>query len=217
MPTQQFTQCPECTHSIPVDPQYGQWCEKCNWNVLPEPNTKLSRIDKIYDHLGKKLSGRIYHQLSKKPDFKIRLGFLRLFAFLFAVFVNSITVVLFTTGLYLMFTFWPNILVVMAGAFCVTASYFLLPARFKKPDNIVSKSEFPTLYAIMDMIAKKSKAKPLKGIVVNGDFNASIMQFGLKREAYMTIGLPLYYVLEPRELFGILSHEMGHCVNKDPT
>ncbi|WP_328329138.1 hypothetical protein OHA70_05280 [Kribbella sp. NBC_00382] len=38
MPTDAaLTYCPQCGHQLPSDPRYVTWCDRCDWNVDPNP------------------------------------------------------------------------------------------------------------------------------------------------------------------------------------
>ena len=58
-------------------------------------------------------------------------------------------------------------------------------------------------------------------VLLNHDFNASVTQvprlgiFGWHR-TYLTLGLPLMYGLEPRQLDAVLAHEFGHLSGAHP-
>jgi Zn-dependent protease with chaperone function len=51
---------------------------------------------------------------------------------------------------------------------------------------------------------------------IDEQFNASFATVGWRRRRELTIGLPLWSVLEPDEQVALLGHELGHCVTGDP-
>jgi heat shock protein HtpX len=54
-------------------------------------------------------------------------------------------------------------------------------------------------------------------IVLDDGFNASFARRGWRRKDVLTIGLPLFEILEPQERVALLSHEIAHGANGDPT
>ena len=67
--TNQTRICPKCGAVISVYRDYVTWCEKCNWNLLTNKNTKRRNpLDKLYDGLGKKRAKYLFELLSKNKD-----------------------------------------------------------------------------------------------------------------------------------------------------
>src|SRR5262249_31700201 len=47
------------------------------------------------------------------------------------------------------------------------------------------------------------------------EYNAAITKVGLKRKTYLTIGVPIWFVLDDQERIALLAHELAHAANND--
>ena len=79
----------------------------------------------------------------------------------------------------------------------------------------LNRSEFPKLFNLIDEITNQLKVPILKIVVLNEEFNASVVQvsklgiFGWY-ENYLTLGIPLMASLSDDEFRSVLVHEIGH-------
>lgn len=81
--------------------------------------------------------------------------------------------------------------------------------------EILNRSQFPELFAMLDELTAKLKAPQLQNVLLTTKFNASVVQaprFGIfgSYDNYLTLGLPLMTVLSCEELRAVLAHELGH-------
>jgi Zn-dependent protease with chaperone function len=88
--------------------------------------------------------------------------------------------------------------------------------RFGAPDGIeVRRSEAPELFARIEGLRTRLRAKRFHHVLITNDFNAAVVQrpllgiFGWHTN-YLLIGLPLMKSLTPAQLEAVLAHEFGH-------
>ncbi|ELS33787.1 MULTISPECIES: M48 family metallopeptidase [Pseudanabaena] len=92
--------------------------------------------------------------------------------------------------------------------------------NFPKPTGIeLEREQFPSLFKVLDELRRAEKAPQLDHVILNREFNASVMQvprLGILgwNENYLTIGLPLMQALSAEQFRAILAHEFGHLSNK---
>ena len=98
----------------------------------------------------------------------------------------------------------------------LSLAWLLRPRLGSVPKGGLDPNEFPLLYDLMNRICDRVGSKRVSKIIVDEDFNASIGQFGWRREAVLWIGLPLWTILSPEERIGVLAHEAAHGANGDP-
>ncbi|MBI1906058.1 MAG: M48 family metalloprotease [Rhodocyclales bacterium] len=79
----------------------------------------------------------------------------------------------------------------------------------------LSRREAPELFATIDALRSALHAPPFHRVLINDDFNASVVQsprlgiFGWYRN-YLLIGLPLMQSLSVDQFKAVLAHEFGH-------
>jgi heat shock protein HtpX len=78
-------------------------------------------------------------------------------------------------------------------------------------------SEQSALRSVADEISRALNTSPVPYVAITGEFNASFTHVGWRRRKVMYIGLPLLCVLNKQERVAILSHEIAHGVNGDPS
>jgi len=82
-------------------------------------------------------------------------------------------------------------------------------------EDVVSRSEAPSLFGLVDKVAAAEQTKSADVLVVDDEYNASWAVLGLRRTRVLTIGLPLLSALEPQERVGLIAHELAHAQNGD--
>lgn len=55
----------------------------------------------------------------------------------------------------------------------------------------------------------------MHAVAVNGETNASVSTYGLRRRRLLTIGLGLWEILGTGQRIALLGHELGHYANGD--
>ena len=97
----------------------------------------------------------------------------------------------------------------------------LLPRRdrFEPPGPQLSRTEVPTLFAIIDDVAAKTAQPAPSEVYLVGNVNAwvthrgGLMGFGSRR--VMGVGLPLLQTLSADEVRAVIAHEFGHYDSGD--
>src|SRR5512147_1183693 len=85
--------CPHCGAPLVVEPGYVTWCDRCNWNVLPE-RLSHGRVEALYDSLGERLGQKLFDEIKQKRSLKPQWTMARVGAWLLALSVHSVTLAL---------------------------------------------------------------------------------------------------------------------------
>lgn len=105
---------------------------------------------------------------------------------------------------------------VLAAGALLWSSARALWCKLDPPEGVRLKpADAPALFEALERIRKKVQGPPLHEVLLDGDFNASIMQrprwglFGGARN-HLVIGLPLLLALDRQRVLAVLAHEYGH-------
>ncbi|MFT4415820.1 M48 family metalloprotease [Fredinandcohnia humi] len=210
--------CPDCNATLPVNKGYITWCE-CGYNVQPtESEDFKSKLDLIYDSLGKKVGEYIFLSMKKNIKVTTRITFTKVIALLIATVVHLISISSFSLSIYLIINN-SSIFTLLVGFFLLGVAWSTRPKipKLSKGENLIRREDFPNLFGAFDKLADSMGVKKVDGIVINNEFNASVTFIGWKRKKIIMIGYPLFYILEPEEQFAIIAHEFGHIANGDIT
>ena len=209
--------CPECGARVPVHIGYKTWCDKCNWNVeILELPPIYSLFDKLYISINQKSSQRLFEQMVKGTTPKTKLTWTKIVTFLLAGCVHLITFSFAILGIWILVVSSSLIsLFVAIPLFLIT--WALLPNRPKLSGDIISREQYPTLYRIIDRINQTLGGPDVGGVYPEVYFNAAYGQYGWRRHRILFLGLPLFIILDAREKVALLSHELAHGVNGDPS
>jgi Peptidase family M48 len=106
---------------------------------------------------------------------------------------------------------WPGL--ACLGLLWATLTGMRVP--FSEPEGErLQPEDAPELFAGLDRIRDKVKGPALHAVIINGDFNAAIVQqplwLGLAHRNYLILGWPMMAALEPRRLYAVIAHEYGH-------
>ena len=118
-------------------------------------------------------------------------------------------------GVAIVFFNLDSIPAIVIGTLILAAGYFLRTPRRRNTQKTLRCADAPTLFSLLDDMAKLLGAPKIDGIHVNGEFNAYMAQFG-KKERVLGIGAPLWLALETPERLALLAHEVAHLINQDP-
>ena len=95
------------------------------------------------------------------------------------------------------------------------ASAQALFMRFDEPEGYrLTAQDAPELFKALERIRRAVRGPAIDVVMIDGDFNASIMQrprhglFG--HTNYLVIGWPMLCALEPKRLLAVIAHEYGH-------
>jgi heat shock protein HtpX len=213
-----FTQkCPQCGTIVPSDPRYVTWCDHCDWNVVPQqPERPRAVFPAMYVSMGERWGQRLYQSLRSREGHPSSLTATRLLALLCSLFVHAITFVLATVGLVLLIHGWTYPVTLILGLFLLGAAVVVRPRGATMPERILPRKQYPALYKLADDVAMALGTRPVYGIVADANFNAGFSQVGLRRRSIVSLGLPLFSVLDEQERVALLAHELAHGVNGDP-
>lgn len=211
--------CPQCNQSIPVCPGYVTWCNKCNWNLVPtEKKQPRNFFESLYHKIGLRQSKKLYELITKsetpKPTFNIYTGL----AFFFALLVHCGTLAFIILGIVLLSGRIPLLfsLHLLLGLLCLGVVWVIRPKFPKLPSSTVPRSQTPTIYAVVDKIADVMNAPKVDHVVFNDQYNASWTTCTWRQKRVLTIGLPLWSLLNHQERVAVIAHEIAHSINGDP-
>jgi Zn-dependent protease with chaperone function len=209
--------CPTCSADVPADSRFVEWCAACGWNVRPHQPEIKGVLAKIYAALGRRSSQHMLARMQGLASLQPRLSLSLVAAWLVSALVHLLSLGCLAAGLYLLIAHWPNIFAIIFGALLLLIAWALRPRQNRLDDDetVLSRAEYPQLYALSDSVAAAIKAPPLDGIVINETFNAWFGRFGWRRRRVMALGLPLWVILTAEERVSLVGHELGHSVNGD--
>lgn len=212
--------CPSCNAALPETGKFPMWCPACNWNVEAEHSIvewKYSAFNRLVFRIRARHSAQRYEELiAREPhSLRPRLTAGKVATYAIAAAVNLIPFALAALAISMIYANWPSISAMVWGAIILFAAWALLPAKDQMPKNLLSRERAPRLYQLVDKVAAANGARPVHSLVVEAEFGASYQEVGLLRRPIVTIGLPLWAVLNPQERIAILSHEFAHGTNRD--
>lgn len=212
--------CPQCGNCVPRSDGFPSWCETCGWNIEldpPKPRTGLlgRSIEKWEKDLGEQLKKEL--MAASEQDLRPRLTPSVLLAFTLSTLVLAFTPMVALLGLWIILVNWPAPWALMGGGILLGLSFVLRPRLARKPKTLLSTKEVPELRRLIQDVASLLKVKCPEDIVLTPEFNAAMGVTGLRRRPCLTIGLPLWWILNDEERIALISHELGHLCNGDPT
>ncbi|MER5504596.1 M48 family metalloprotease [Streptomyces sp. NPDC002766] len=214
--------CPQCGTEIRADRRFTVWCAACDWNLEPggRPDGTAEdkgRLRRLRRRLAQQYGEQLFADLGaaegqQRPGRRTRAGVL---AYAIALVVHAVTAALVVSGLWLLVTGWGG-LGVVAGLFLLALAWPLRPRlnRLHSDARVLSRSDAPELYALIDEVAAAVGTRGVDTVVVDTRANASVTQLGLRRRL-LTLGLPLWEVLTWQQRIALLGHELGHFTNGD--
>jgi heat shock protein HtpX len=210
--------CPSCGEMMAWDDEYIVWCENCDHNINPScKEESLKRLDVIYEKLGRKFGASMLHQVSERQSLRPGFSLPRLLAYLLASCVHMISLLFLVGSIYCIVNWDGRFWFVLFGLFLLGLSWVTRPrfGKLEKHETIVSREEHPALYKIVDDLCGAAGVRPIDGIIIDQQFNASVTTIGLRGKKILTIGLPLFTILPKEERLALLGHEVGHIANRD--
>jgi Zn-dependent protease with chaperone function len=164
-----------------------------------------------------RLNRSLFDDLKAAPPTKALWAPTRLFLVAVSISLLLVTVAAIAGGLMLLFGDHQFGLRVV-GFFLVLIGLELRPRwpSWKIELGVISRSEVPEMFGLVDAVADKLGAPRIVTIAVDEHWNASCGRRGLRREPALVIGLPLWAALSPAGRLALLGHELGHLINGDP-
>jgi Zn-dependent protease with chaperone function len=170
----------------------------------------------MYASLGRRLGEDLASDLIDPNALEPHLTPSRFAAYLVAVGVHLLTLVLIVGGVLLATVNFPNIFMILFGAILLAAGIFMRPRLGKVPtENVIDRGDATDLFGLVDRVAAALETRPADIVVADIDFNASWAVLGLRRRRVLTLGLPLMSSLEPDERVALIAHELAHARNGD--
>jgi Zn-dependent protease with chaperone function len=208
--------CPKCGVLHPAEPGVVDWCEACGWNVQPAvEQLPRGRVESLYARAGRHAGERLWQSLAAAPD-RRHTRLVTAAAYAYSVVVYAVLGGLLVAGGWLLATQWRNpfadvVAVVMLGVAAVAR-----PRPVAAPTEVVARDAAPELHDLVERVGEALGARSVDGIALSLEFNASYRRSGWRGRRYLTLGLPLWSILEPGERVALIGHELGHDVNGDP-
>lgn len=209
--------CPTCAADVAADPRFVAWCAACGWNIIPHQPEAEGTLSRLYAALGRRSSQKLLSRMQGLNQLRPRQTASSLAAWLIAAVVHMVSLACLSGGIYLLIAHWPNILAIAFGGLLLLIAWTLRPrlGRLEDDETMLSRAEYPQLYALSDRVSAALKARPIDGIVIGHDFNASYGRFGWRQRRVMSLGLPLWSILSAEERISLIGHELAHGVNGD--
>ncbi|WP_299527642.1 M48 family metallopeptidase [uncultured Streptomyces sp.] len=193
------------------------WCEACDWNVDPgKPDEAPGRMEAFRRRLAKSYGEKLYAEVAAGGSLAPHRDPAGVFALVLALAVHGFTAAVALGGL---------LLITVAGgvAFCVLGVVLLLlawvlrPRMARLPEDlpVLRRADAPELFALVDEVAALTGTTGVRAVVVDGDFNASVSTYGIRRHRVLSLGLGAWESLTPQERIALLGHELGHFANGD--
>ncbi|ANS67460.1 peptidase M48, Ste24p [Streptomyces lincolnensis] len=211
--------CPQCGTEIRTDARFTRWCAACDWNVDPEraeSDEKRSRLESLRHELAQRYGEQLLAELSAEGEQR-RGGrdTAGILAYAIALAVHGVTATLVASGLWILIA-GSGAVAKGLGILLLALAWPLRPRlnRLPKDARVLTRTEAPELYGLVDEIARTLGTKGVDTIVVDTEVNASVTHYGLGRRL-LTLGIPLWEVLTPQQRIALLGHELGHFTNGD--
>lgn len=209
--------CPVCNSPMPVDEGYVTWCDQCGYNLAPHrPFMPAGSISKLKAELTSKAGDALFHELKKNGLTGPKITLVRLLTYA----VSSIAVLL------VLLSAAGGILLLAKGGWrgpfgwilalgFLGLAFMLLPRPTKRPEGILARVDYPSLYRLVDEIAASLHVPAINGIVLTPGFRVTSLQAGWRGQRYLQIALPLISILDREEITAVIAHEMAHFAAGD--
>jgi heat shock protein HtpX len=204
---------------VPVHIGFLTWCE-CGWNLTQgqQFDAPKTRFDRLYAAAGRRLGDRLAVRLLNAENLEPRLTPSRIAAHAIALAVHIFTLALAFGGAVLAILAFPNPFALVAAFIMVSLAWLMRPRLGRLPDEgLVTRNEAPRLYALADEVADALDVGHVDVIEITHDFNASWSTVGPRRQQVLSLGLPLFAMLDPEERVALIAHELAHGRNGDST
>ncbi|MFN7220085.1 MAG: M48 family metalloprotease [Burkholderiales bacterium] len=171
--------------------------------------------------MGTRLSESLRDEVSKRPlteadsDSATASPGVKL-AYVVATLIYSSSVAMGVAGIALVAMSGGKIIYLLGGGLCLLVAALSLPRFARAPEKIVSREDYPGIYALTDRVAETLETEPVSGVGVSAEFNANYRIAGWKGQRYVEIGAALAAVLSVEEFVALVAHEMSHGANGDP-
>ncbi|MER5750403.1 M48 family metalloprotease [Streptomyces sp. NPDC002088] len=209
--------CPECGAEIRVDSRFTTWCAACDWNVDPaRPEEKPGRLAGARRALARRHGEKLLAEVMAGGTLRARRDLSSVLAYTVALVVHGMTLALAAGGIWFVVRGWGGLWTV-PGVFLLALAWSLRPRTPRLPEDVplLRRADAPALFALVDEVAREAGTRGVDVIAVDAEFNASVMTYGVRGRRLLTLGVPLWETLGPRQRIALLGHELGHYGNGD--
>jgi Zn-dependent protease with chaperone function len=212
--------CPTCKAELPDTGRFSAWCPACSWNVEVESSWiewKSGPLDKLIEKVRGRYASRQFEDLVARDPATLHSRWTtgKAAAYGIAAVVNVLPFALLTAGVWLIVSNFPQLGALVWGGVLLLGAWVFRPRINRMPETLLPRETAPRLYAFVDSVAAANGAPKVHALVLNAEFNATFQKAGYLYRPIVTIGLPLWSVLEPQERVALLSHEFAHGMNGD--
>ncbi|PIQ28045.1 hypothetical protein COW36_06900 [bacterium (Candidatus Blackallbacteria) CG17_big_fil_post_rev_8_21_14_2_50_48_46] len=212
--------CPECNAPLYDHPDFTQWCPACDWNLQPdaEQNSAQNIFELYYLKLSERLGLELFQALkTQNLANTMHLKKLSTGVKLFSIGVIIAYLSLIFTGIYLLWHFRGQVVGSLFGLMFLGFAFLATPKRQAPPyagQTVLDANTLPAFFSLLKLCANVLNTPQPDGVIFTPEFNASVTVYQKKR--YLSIGLPLWNVLNSEEKLALLGHEIGHLAHNDP-
>ncbi|MDG5472668.1 M48 family metallopeptidase [Jeotgalibacillus sp. ET6] len=210
--------CPACGSRIPVISGYSSWCDHCHFNLNPaQEQKKKTLLGKAYEALGRKNGEQMLYKLIKSSAQKPSITAQGVIAYFLAALVHLLSLGLAAAAGYLVWVGSDKVFLLFTAVLLLGISWVARPKidRLEKDETVLTREDLPEFFRLVDSITSELGTGKIDGVVLNGEFNASIGRYGWKKRIIIKMGLPLFSILTAEEKKALLAHEIGHLANGD--
>ncbi|WP_371671020.1 M48 family metallopeptidase [Streptomyces sp. NBC_00289] len=180
------------------------------------PEERQGRLERARRTLARRHGEKLLAEVTGGVELRARRDASALLAYTIAVAVHALTLVLAAAGIWWIVRGWGGISMAL-GLFPLALAWGLRPRlpRLPKDEPVLRRETAPELFALIDETALVAGTRGVDTIAVDAELNASVTTYGLRGRRLLTLGLPLWQILPPRQRIALLVHELGHYGNGD--
>jgi Zn-dependent protease with chaperone function len=211
--------CPVCVSELTSDRHFVRWCRACGWNADPAPEPARSRLRRALDQRADRATRRLFDSVLAHAPSERRGVLVSVVVYAAAAAVHAVTAMFLAAAplLLLVPEDLPTWLRIVGAALCLAIGGFVFPftPAWRSDAVSLSRADAPTLFALIDDIARETGAPAVERVEISDAFNASYFRQGVRRRHAIELGMALWTVLDPQQRVALLGHELGHGVNGD--
>lgn len=208
--------CPECGVVSSSDPRFVSWCHTCGWRADPDPPIQLGGIRGWRARRSDREVREEFERCAAADDIRALSDRRRGVAVTCALLVHLTTFALVAAAVLVAISPLLTLLRVIIAAFLVGLAFEVMPRVGKAPRGIeIPETSATVIWSGVRELCDQAGAHTPDRLFFDGSFNATYGMWGLERRRYLTIGYPLWNVLDADERIALLAHEVAHDVNGD--
>lgn len=212
-------ECPVCAAEVTSEPGFVRWCQACDWNADPSPESRRSGFRRALDRRADQATRQLFDSVRAHESSERRGVLVSVLVYVTAAAVHAVTAVLvLAVPLVLLLPKGvPSWLRILGAALLLAIALFVLPfTRTRRAGRLeLSRTDAPTLFGLVDDVAREIGAPAIESVAITADFNAFYFRRGLRRQHVLGIGMALWSTLDPQQRVALIGHELGHAVNGD--